>query len=81
MLEILCREPTLTILQAVERIGLKAMSKDQLKKIIKDIFKANPELVKQKRISALMGEVMKEVRGKVPGSVVKKVLEEELHVS
>ncbi len=81
VLEILCREPTLTILQAVERIGLKAMSKDQLKKIIKDIFKANPELVKQKRISALMGEVMKEVRGKVPGSVVKKVLEEELHVS
>ena len=49
-----------------------------MRKIVRKIFDKYPDLVKEKRFSPLMGEVMKEVRGKIGGDVVSKVLKEEL---
>ena len=77
VLEIVCKEKV-SIREAVEKSGLEALSEEELRKIIRKIFDKYPHLVKEKKISALMGEVMKEVRGAVDGKTVSKVLNEEL---
>lgn len=79
VLERLTHEPGLMVAEAIAKIGLKKMSEDALREIIKGVFNKYPELVKERRISALMGEVMKVVRGSIGGSIILKILEEELH--
>jgi Glu-tRNA(Gln) amidotransferase subunit E-like FAD-binding protein len=59
-------------------IKSSGMSDAELRKIIKGICSAYPNLVKEKKISALMGEVMIHVRGKCDGGTVMKILKEEL---
>jgi glutamyl-tRNA(Gln) amidotransferase subunit E len=61
-----------------EELKKEKISESELKNIIKNIFKEYPDLVKEKRESALMGEVMKKVRGKVDGQTVSKLLKKEL---
>ncbi len=77
ILEIMSKE-NLSVKEAIEKSGLKSLTEDELRKVIKYIFKKHPKLVKEKRVSALMGEVMKEVRGRIDGKTVSKVLKEEL---
>ncbi|MEM5872242.1 MAG: Glu-tRNA(Gln) amidotransferase subunit GatE [Candidatus Aenigmatarchaeota archaeon] len=77
VLEIACKEK-ISIKDAIEKSGLKFLSEDELRKLIRKVFEKNPNLVKEKRVSALMGEIMKEVRGSVDGKIVFKVLNEEL---
>jgi Glu-tRNA(Gln) amidotransferase subunit E-like FAD-binding protein len=77
LLETVCKN-NVSVSKVIAKSGLKALSKDQLRKIIRKIFEKYPKLVKEKRFSPLMGEVMKEVRGKIGGDVVSKVLKEEL---
>ncbi|HLC51413.1 MAG TPA: Glu-tRNA(Gln) amidotransferase subunit GatE [archaeon] len=64
--------------EALKRSGLQGMSEAELRKAVKGVLSRHPELVKEKKISPLMGEVMKVVRGRISGQVVKKVLDEEL---
>ncbi|HUX98472.1 MAG TPA: hypothetical protein VMV49_02845, partial [Candidatus Deferrimicrobium sp.] len=50
---------------------------DQLKKVIEMIINNNLEIIESKELRAigpLMGEVMKEVRGKIDGEIVSKEL-------
>jgi Glu-tRNA(Gln) amidotransferase subunit E-like FAD-binding protein len=77
VLETVCKEK-ISVKEAVERGGLKAMDESQLRKIVKSIIAKYPDLAKEKKFSPLMGEVMKEVRGKIGGDLVSKVLKEEL---
>ena len=77
VLESVCKDK-ISVSKAIAKSGLKALDKEQLRKIIRKIFEKYPELVKEKRFSPLMGEIMKEVRGKIGGDVVSKVLKEEL---
>jgi Glu-tRNA(Gln) amidotransferase subunit E-like FAD-binding protein len=77
VLEIVCRD-RISVKDAIEKSGLKSLNEEQLRKIIREIFNKNPSLVKEKKVSALMGEVMKETRGKIDGKTVSKVLNEEL---
>jgi len=77
VLENTCREKT-SIKEAIGKSGLKALDEIELRKIIRKIFEKYPHLVKEKKISALMGEIMKETRGKIDGKTVSKVLNEEL---
>ena len=77
VLESVCKEK-ISVNEAIEKSGLKALNEVELRKIIKKIFDKYPHLVKEKKISALMGEVMKETRGKIDGKTVSKVLNEEL---
>lgn len=57
---------------------LKPLSEKELREIIKKVIDKNKNLVKEKRISALIGEVMKTVHGRVEGKKVVKVLNEEI---
>lgn len=57
---------------------LRPLSEQELKKIIRKIFSSYPHLVKEKRVSALMGEIMKEVRGRIDGKTVAKIFNQEL---
>ncbi len=56
-------------------------SEEDLRKLVKKVFQQWPALVQEKKFSALMGEVMKEARGKIDGSIVKTVMEEELNAA
>jgi Glu-tRNA(Gln) amidotransferase subunit E-like FAD-binding protein len=78
ILEAICRE-RISVKDAIERSGLKSLDEKQLRNIIRKILDNNQNLVKEKRISPLMGEVMKEVRGKISGETVSKILNEELN--
>jgi len=77
VLEVACKD-NVSVVEAISKAGLKAMDEEQLRKIIRKVFEKYPNLVKEKRFSPLMGEVMKEVRGKIGGDIVSKVLKEEL---
>jgi Glu-tRNA(Gln) amidotransferase subunit E-like FAD-binding protein len=78
VLEIICKEK-ISVKEAIGKSGLKALDEKQLKEIIRKIFVKYPDLVKEKKTSALMGEIMKIVRGGVDGKTVSKVLSEELN--
>jgi len=77
VLEIVCMDKT-SVKEAIEKSGLKSLNEEQLREIIRKIFDKYPNLVKEKKVSALMGEVMKETRGKIDGKTVSKALNEEL---
>jgi Glu-tRNA(Gln) amidotransferase subunit E-like FAD-binding protein len=77
VLETVCKDKV-SVKEAMEKGGLKALDERQLKEIIRKIFNKYPNLVKEKKVSALMGEVMKEVRGKISGEIVAKALKEEI---
>jgi len=66
---------------SVEKLGIKAISEDELRSIISRIVNSNLKLVKEQKdrsFGALMGKVMHEVRGKVDGSRVSSILKEEI---
>jgi Glu-tRNA(Gln) amidotransferase subunit E-like FAD-binding protein len=77
ILQILAKRKV-SVKEAIKKSGLKGMTEEDLRKIVKEIIKKHPDLVKQKRASPLMGIVMKEVRGRISGKTVAKVLNEEL---
>jgi Glu-tRNA(Gln) amidotransferase subunit E-like FAD-binding protein len=78
VLEIVCKDK-ISVSEAIEKSGLKALDEEQLREIIGKVFAKYPNLVKEKRVSALMGEVMKEIRGKIDGKTVSKILNEKLN--
>ncbi len=77
ILELIAGEK-LSFNEAVKKAGIEALSENELRKTIKKIFEKYPHLVKEKKVSALMGEVMKDVRGRIDGKTVAKILNEEL---
>lgn len=68
----------ISVKEAIEKSGLKGLSEDGLREIVKDILKKHQNLAKDKRFSPLMGLVMKEVRGRISGNIVSKILKEEM---
>lgn len=55
------------------------LSEAEVEKIVQDVMKKNPDVMKTGRPEqALMGLVMREVKGKAPGSLVMKVIVERL---
>ncbi|OGI12492.1 hypothetical protein A3K64_03240 [Candidatus Micrarchaeota archaeon RBG_16_36_9] len=77
ILEIICKEK-ISVKEAIGKSGFKALDEEQLKVIVRKILAKYPNLAKEKKVSALMGEVMKEVRGSADGKMVSKILSEEL---
>ncbi len=66
---------------AADKLGIKAISEDELKAIIANIISSNKDLVrkqKERSFGLLMGEVMRSVRGKVDGGKVSKYLKKEI---
>ena len=74
ILEKWCENPELSM----EQMGITSMSEVQLREIVTDVFEKYPQLVKDKRMGALMGEVMKEARGRIDGATIARVLKEML---
>jgi len=78
LLESLAKDPSLDVKQAIDKMGIKSMTEKELDKIIDDVFKKNPKLVEEKKTGALMGDVMKVVRGRISGKVVAKKVSQRL---
>ncbi len=65
--------PQLSINEIIESLGIKVVSIQDLKTIIKEIVNQNQKIIKERQMKAmgpLMGDVMKKVRGKVDGAIV-----------
>ncbi len=71
----------MSIEDAIKKSGLKTLDESNLKKVIKDTIEKYPHLVRENKISALMGEIMKTARGSVDGKTVFKLLKKELEIS
>ncbi|MCD6474301.1 MAG: Glu-tRNA(Gln) amidotransferase subunit GatE [Thermoplasmata archaeon] len=67
--------------EAIEKCGIKAMSMDELKNIVRKVVNEKKDLIKERKeraISPLMGILMKELRGKADGALINKLLREEV---
>ncbi|MFX1344260.1 MAG: Glu-tRNA(Gln) amidotransferase subunit GatE [Promethearchaeota archaeon] len=70
--------PELSIDQIKKQLKIEKLSLDDLKIMIGKIIKENSKLIKEKELRAkgpLMGEVMKQARGRIDGAIVSKELE------
>jgi glutamyl-tRNA(Gln) amidotransferase subunit E len=70
--------PELSINQIKKELKIQRLSVEELKQIITKVVKNNEGMLKEKEMRAkgpLMGEVMKQVRGKIDGSIVSKELD------
>jgi len=72
-----------SIQEAINGLGLKITSKEELEKIVDAIIEANKGLVEERGAKAfgiLMGMVMKEVRGKASTTLVSELLKKKLGI-
>jgi glutamyl-tRNA(Gln) amidotransferase subunit E len=70
-----------SVQQAIVGLGLNTMADEELKALVEKVISENKRLVKEKgeaSFSALMGIIMKNVRGRVSASYVSRVLKEML---
>ncbi|MFQ6124191.1 MAG: Glu-tRNA(Gln) amidotransferase subunit GatE [Candidatus Heimdallarchaeota archaeon] len=66
-------EPSLQIDAVVQKLGLTTLGIEELENIVKTIVEKNHEQIRDrgmKAFAAIMGDVMKEVRGKIDGKTV-----------
>jgi glutamyl-tRNA(Gln) amidotransferase subunit E len=62
-------------------LGLSTADEDEVKKVVGSIISKHQSLIAERgeaAFSPLMGEVMKELRGRADGELVSRVLREEL---
>jgi glutamyl-tRNA(Gln) amidotransferase subunit E len=70
-----------TVMEAVESLGLKTLTKEELGKIIDGIIAKNKDLIEKsgsKAFGAVMGMVMKEVRGRANAETVSELIRQRL---
>lgn len=80
ILSIWAKKPFIGIEEIVEETRLEKASEKEIEKIVKKIVEANKQLIlekKEKAISALMGDAMKQLRGKAKGETISKLLKKE----
>jgi glutamyl-tRNA(Gln) amidotransferase subunit E len=80
ILKFLANKPEMSVDKAVEEIGLK-VNMEEVEKLIEDIVNSKKDFIREKgarAVGPLMGVVMKELRGKVDGKVINKMLEEKV---
>jgi len=67
------RNPVLPLKEIIKGLKISAMSVDELRSIIDGLIKKNANLIKEKGERAfqpIMGDVMKEARGKIDGKII-----------
>jgi glutamyl-tRNA(Gln) amidotransferase subunit E len=77
----LAKNENRTVKEAVESLGLKVLSRDELEKIVDQIMSRNKSLIErsgQKAFGLIMGMVMKEVRGRANAEVVGEIINRKL---
>ncbi|MEM3731754.1 MAG: Glu-tRNA(Gln) amidotransferase subunit GatE [Candidatus Bathyarchaeia archaeon] len=70
-----------TVREAIESLSLKVMAKEEIEEIVNSIIQKNKALVEERGLNAfgaLMGLVMKEVRGKADAAVVSDILKRKI---
>jgi glutamyl-tRNA(Gln) amidotransferase subunit E len=75
----LAQHPEKAVDDAIESLGLGAISQNELQAIVERIVDANSPMVEERReraVGPLMGMVMKEVRGRADGELVNRLLRE-----
>lgn len=81
ILKFLAKKPEMGLAEAIEELGLSA-NMDAVEKVIEDIVNSKREFIREKgaarAVGPLMGVVMKELRGKVDGKVILRIVEEKL---
>ncbi|MFZ2070892.1 MAG: Glu-tRNA(Gln) amidotransferase subunit GatE [Halobacteriota archaeon] len=80
ILKLLAKEPEMSVEQTIAEIGLK-VDMAEVKQLIVDIVNSKMAFIRENGVRAvgpLMGVVMKELRGKVDGKVINKILEEQV---
>ena len=81
ILRFLVKKPEMGVAEAIEELGLRT-NIDAVEKVIEDIITAKKEFIQEKgaarAVRPLMGIVMKELRGKVDGKVIARILKEKL---
>ncbi len=80
ILKFLANKPEMSVDKAIEEIGLK-VNIEEVEKLIEDIVNSKKDFIREKGARALgplMGVVMKELRGKVDGKVINRILEEKV---
>lgn len=67
--------------EAAQQLGLTPISDEELKRRVKELVEKNKQLIRsrgQGAFSALMGELMRDLRGKVDGKKLSTLLQEEV---
>lgn len=77
----LAKDQTATVDEAIGILGIKEVSTGELAKIVEETIKKNMDLIREKKMQALsplMGDVMKQLRGKADGKTVNDTLKKRL---
>jgi len=80
ILKFLANKPEMSVDKAVEEIGLRG-DMGEVEKLIENIVNSKKDFIREKgarAVGPLMGVVMKELRGKVDGKVISKLLAEKV---
>jgi len=75
------QNPATSLTQLLEKIGGGSAEKGEIEKIVKEIIQKNEKLVKEqgmRAIGPLMGDAMKQLKGKVSGNEISKLLSKEI---
>ncbi|MFH1544693.1 MAG: Glu-tRNA(Gln) amidotransferase subunit GatE [archaeon] len=75
------KKPSKKLKEVIDSLELEKISEKELKKLIKEVIEKNEALFKTPNVniqSALMGDVMIQVKGRASGKLVNKILSEEL---
>lgn len=75
------KKPSKKLKEVIDSLELEKISEKKLKKLIKEVIEKNEALFKTPNVniqSALMGDVMIQVKGRASGKLVNKILQEEL---
>ena len=77
----ICKNPTETVEKIANDNNLTLLNEDKVVSIISNIILEHNEMVKERKMAAmgpLMGKAMKELKGKADGSLVNKIVKEEI---
>jgi glutamyl-tRNA(Gln) amidotransferase subunit E len=75
----LAESPASSVEEILKSENMEKISEAELEKIIKEVFEKYPYLYKEKRFSAIMGEVMSRVRGRASGTEVAEKIKKMLN--
>jgi glutamyl-tRNA(Gln) amidotransferase subunit E len=81
LLTALAKDPGLSTLEAISKLGLSAFDPEEVEKFIKKTVRERGDFIKEKGPAALgplMGIVMKEYRGMVDGKILSQMLKKEM---
>ncbi|MDD5148187.1 MAG: Glu-tRNA(Gln) amidotransferase subunit GatE [Candidatus ainarchaeum sp.] len=75
------KNPEKSLSLIMQKFSIERASNEQVRQAIRKIIEKNSALVREKKLgaaSALMGDIMKELKGKANGALINRVLQEEL---